>query len=187
MGNKCCGSFKKKHKSKNEKYLKEKISKLSNSFSKNETVVKSSLDNPNLYESSNANNNSFDSKVKIVDSQVQDVIIQSETVNENTACVSKINDPLTTTIRKEANNDLKNRFSATSTSTINYLGQDINLIRSKNKPFEDFYFLKTISSICESTESSLFLSIQSRFGCNSESGLKELNKLVKWQRTKVKI
>jgi hypothetical protein len=183
MGNKCFVSCKNKDKSKAKTYLKEKISKLSNSLSKNEILVKSSPYNHKSNHKSNNNDDSSDSKVKFANRPIQDDFSLTEIVNANTS--SKINNIQTKSIRKETKNDLKNIFNAPSTSIINYLGQDVNLIRSKNKQFEDFYFLKTISSICESTESNLFLSIRSRFGCNSESGLKELNKLVKWQRTKV--
>ena len=182
MGNKCCGSHRKKDKSnKTINHFKERIQRFS--LSNNESLVKSS---PyiNRSQKSNPNNNlSYDSKVKFINKPIQDDNIVTEIVKANT--VIQINDTKTKSICKETNNDLKNKFYVPSTDIINYLGQDINLIRSKNKSFEDFYLLKTISSICESTDSNLFLSIRARFGCNSESGLKELNKLVKWQRTKV--
>jgi hypothetical protein len=63
-----------------------------------------------------------------------------------------------------------------------FLEQDINKIRARNKCYEDPYFIKTVSSIVESTESQLYLSLKTRL---KAKGLKELNALIKWNRTQV--
>jgi hypothetical protein len=65
-----------------------------------------------------------------------------------------------------------------------FLDQDIQVIRSKKQPFDDSYFLKYIDSIVENPESLLFVSLKSRLG--SAADLTELNKLIKWERTKVR-
>ena len=67
-----------------------------------------------------------------------------------------------------------------------YLDQDIvkvrNYSKQTNKAFEDPFFLRTISSIIETTDSKLYLYLKTRLGaCNKQ----ELNKLIKWQRTQV--
>lgn len=63
-----------------------------------------------------------------------------------------------------------------------YLDQDINRIRSRNKLFDDPFFIKYISSIVENTESQLYISLKTRLKCDN---LKELNKVIKWERTQV--
>jgi hypothetical protein len=64
-----------------------------------------------------------------------------------------------------------------------FLSQDIAAIRAKGQNFDDKYFLKYIDSIVENPSSFLFVSLKSRLG--SAADLKELNKLIKWERTLV--
>ena len=63
-----------------------------------------------------------------------------------------------------------------------FLGQDINVIRRKKKPFEDRYFLKTISSIVENKQSQLYLSLKARLGATKPS---DLMTLIKWKKIEV--
>lgn len=63
-----------------------------------------------------------------------------------------------------------------------FLEQNIHEIRLLNKVFEDNKFIRYISSIVETTESGLGLSLFSRF---KTKNLDELNHLIKWQRTQV--
>jgi hypothetical protein len=84
---------------------------------------------------------------------------------------------------KESKSKTQVKVKQQSTSAIkNFLEQDINKIRSRNKPYEDPYFIKTVSSIVENTESQLYLSLKTRLKAKS---LKELNALIKWNRTQV--
>jgi len=77
---------------------------------------------------------------------------------------------------------IRAKQQSTSTSIKPFLEQDINKIRARNKPYEDPYFIKTVSSIVENTESQLYLSLKTRLKAKS---LKELNTFIKWNRTQV--
>jgi hypothetical protein len=63
-----------------------------------------------------------------------------------------------------------------------FLDQSISNIRLSNKIFEDSKFLPFISSIVESTDSQLYVSLVSRF---KGKNLIDLNNLIKWKRIKV--
>ncbi len=65
-----------------------------------------------------------------------------------------------------------------------FLNQDINVIRSKKKPFEDKCFLKTLSSIVENRDSQLCLSLKSRLNANKPS---DLMRVIKWNRIDVNL
>jgi hypothetical protein len=65
-----------------------------------------------------------------------------------------------------------------------FLSQDINAIRSKKKPFEDKFFLKTLSSIVENRDSQLCLSLKSRLNANKPS---DLMRVIKWNRIDVSL
>ena len=64
-----------------------------------------------------------------------------------------------------------------------FFNQDILKIRNKKELFIDDKFSNVIASIIENTESSLGLSLSSRFNTKN---INELNKLIKWERTKVR-
>ena len=69
----------------------------------------------------------------------------------------------------------------------NFLCQDIAKIRSmQNAPFEDSYFVRYISSIVENTDSYLFVSLKTRLTRTSSPTIKDLNRLIKWERIGVK-
>lgn len=85
------------------------------------------------------------------------------------------------TQRKKKDTDTSQIDTRLSTKNIKrFLDQDIDKIRSKNRLFEDPFFIKYISSIVENSHSQLYLSLKSRLKCNST---KELNKAIKWERT----
>ena len=64
-----------------------------------------------------------------------------------------------------------------------FFNQDIFKIRNKKELFIDDKFSNVIASIIENTESSLGLSLSSRFNTKN---INELDKLIKWKRTKVR-
>jgi hypothetical protein len=76
----------------------------------------------------------------------------------------------------------KNDFD--SFRLVPFLDQSIQAIRAKKQAFDDGFFLKYIDSIVENPASLLFISLKSRLG--SVADLKELNKLIKWERTQVR-
>lgn len=63
-----------------------------------------------------------------------------------------------------------------------FLQQNIFEIRIRNRLYEDDQFIRDISSIADKDDSTLGLSLVSRFKAKS---LSDLNRLIKWQRAQV--
>ncbi len=91
---------------------------------------------------------------------------------------SKININL---IKLESNEIIDLNFNLANMKL--FFNQDIFKIRNKKELFIDDKFSNVIASIIENTESSLGLSLSSRFNTKN---LNELDKLIRWERTKVR-
>jgi hypothetical protein len=91
---------------------------------------------------------------------------------------SKININL---IKLESNEIIDLNFNLANMKL--FFNQDIFKIRNKKELFIDDKFSNVIASIIENTESSLGLSLSSRFNTKN---INELDKLIRWERTKVR-
>jgi len=91
---------------------------------------------------------------------------------------SKININL---IKLESNEVIDLNFNLANMKL--FFNQDIFKIRNKKELFIDDKFSNVIASIIENTESSLGLSLSSRFNTKN---INELDKLIRWERTKVR-
>lgn len=91
---------------------------------------------------------------------------------------SKININL---IKLESNEIIDLNFNLANMKL--FFNQDIFKIRNKKELFIDDKFSNVIASIIENTESSLGFSLSSRFNTKN---LNELDKLIRWERTKVR-
>ena len=101
---------------------------------------------------------------------------QDDTDDDNIS--SKININL---IKLESNQIIDLDFNIANMKL--FFNQDIFKIRNKKELFIDDKFPNVIASIIENTESSLGLSLSSRFNTKN---INELDKLIKWKRTKVR-
>jgi hypothetical protein len=101
---------------------------------------------------------------------------QDDTDDDNIS--SKININL---IKLESNQIIDLDFNIANMKL--FFNQDIFKIRNKKELFIDDKFSNVIASIIENTESSLGLSLSSRFNTKN---INELDKLIKWKRTKVR-
>lgn len=101
---------------------------------------------------------------------------QDDTDDDNIS--SKININL---IKLESNEIIDLDFNLANMKL--FFNQDIFKIRNKKELFIDDKFSNVIASIIENTESSLGLSLSSRFNTKN---INELDKLIKWKRTKVR-